>query len=184
MNERITIRLFVFIRFHSFSKGSPKVSNAVPDTQIRRRQDSNLRGQSPVDFASTPLTAWVRPHALREKLEHRVRAGFDVAPADSSTGFGGPRSGLEEYLRNVLERIIRFSWKNYLKIHYGNTSEIQSWCVLPRPKHTLFIWFSEGVWPGSFKHQAFWPWRNHPRSVGFGKSFQPPASWEYCLKII
>ncbi len=31
----------------------------------RRRQDSNLRGQSPVDFESTPLTAWVRlllPH--------------------------------------------------------------------------------------------------------------------------
>ena len=26
----------------------------------RRRQDSNLRGQSPVDFGSTPLTAWVR----------------------------------------------------------------------------------------------------------------------------
>ena len=26
----------------------------------RRRQDSNLRGQSPVDFESTPLTAWVR----------------------------------------------------------------------------------------------------------------------------
>jgi hypothetical protein len=27
---------------------------------MRRRQDSNLRGQSPVDFGSTPLTAWVR----------------------------------------------------------------------------------------------------------------------------
>ena len=26
----------------------------------RSRQDSNLRGQSPVDFWSTPLTAWVR----------------------------------------------------------------------------------------------------------------------------
>ena len=28
--------------------------------KIRSRQDSNLRGQSPVDFWSTPLTAWVR----------------------------------------------------------------------------------------------------------------------------
>ena len=28
--------------------------------QTRSRQDSNLRGQSPVDFWSTPLTAWVR----------------------------------------------------------------------------------------------------------------------------
>ena len=28
--------------------------------KMRSRQDSNLRGQSPVDFWSTPLTAWVR----------------------------------------------------------------------------------------------------------------------------
>ena len=28
--------------------------------KTRSRQDSNLRGQSPVDFWSTPLTAWVR----------------------------------------------------------------------------------------------------------------------------
>ena len=32
--------------------------------KCRSRQDSNLRGQSPVDFWSTPLTAWVRPYLL------------------------------------------------------------------------------------------------------------------------
>ena len=34
----------------------------------RSRQDSNLRGQSPVDFWSTPLTAWVRLLLLAQKL--------------------------------------------------------------------------------------------------------------------
>ena len=40
------------------------------NTKLRRRQDSNLRGQSPVDFGSTPLTAWVRLlRAARQKVE-------------------------------------------------------------------------------------------------------------------
>ena len=37
-------------------------------SKTRRRQDSNLRGQSPVDFWSTPLTAWVRLLLLAQKL--------------------------------------------------------------------------------------------------------------------
>ena len=40
--------------------------SALIFTTKRRRQDSNLRGQSPVDFGSTPLTAWVRLHAMAQ----------------------------------------------------------------------------------------------------------------------
>ena len=42
----------------------PEVVGSIPTAggfgKDRSRQDSNLRGQSPVDFWSTPLTAWVR----------------------------------------------------------------------------------------------------------------------------
>ena len=51
-----------------------------PVKQNRRRQDSNLRGQSPVDFESTPLTAWVRllqrdKCVSRESNPGRLRGG-------------------------------------------------------------------------------------------------------------
>ena len=39
----------------------------------RSRQDSNLRGQSPVDFGSTPLTAWVR--LLPAHLQAKTKCG-------------------------------------------------------------------------------------------------------------
>ena len=45
----------------------------------RRRQDSNLRGQSPVDFWSTPLTAWVRL-LLRAEICHLL--GLNQGPSD------------------------------------------------------------------------------------------------------
>ena len=43
--------------------------------EIRRRQDSNLRGQSPVDFESTPLTAWVRLPAAGQMREPGIEPG-------------------------------------------------------------------------------------------------------------
>ena len=66
----------------------------------RRRQDSNLRGQSPVDFGSTPLTAWVRlllwlvctVHV--KTVRHQACARFCATPAwrngsASVSGAGG-----------------------------------------------------------------------------------------------
>ena len=84
----------------------------------RRRQDSNLRGQSPVDFESTPLTAWVRlPHTKVGDagyrslyLSHAERAlyhlsytptspktqtaGFEPAHAEHTRLAGEPRNHL------------------------------------------------------------------------------------------
>lgn len=50
----------------------PEVEGSTPsagafsllESKKRSRQESNLRGQSPVDFWSTPLTAWVRLRLL------------------------------------------------------------------------------------------------------------------------
>ena len=66
----------------------------------RRRQDSNLRGQSPVDFGSTPLTAWVRLllglvcTMQVETVPHQACAWFGATPAwrngsASVSGAGG-----------------------------------------------------------------------------------------------
>ena len=44
----------------------------LPVWQTRSRQDSNLRGQSPVDFWSTPLTAWVRLLHEEERVRHSI----------------------------------------------------------------------------------------------------------------
>ena len=50
--------------------------------QTRSRQDSNLRGQSPVDFWSTPLTAWVRLLTHSAKCDEggvRTHASEEIA---------------------------------------------------------------------------------------------------------
>ena len=50
--------------------------------QTRSRQDSNLRGQSPVDFWSTPLTAWVRLLTRSAKCDEggvRTHASEEIA---------------------------------------------------------------------------------------------------------
>ena len=54
----------------------------LPVWQTRSRQDSNLRGQSPVDFWSTPLTAWVRLLTRSAKCDEggvRTHASEEIA---------------------------------------------------------------------------------------------------------
>ena len=61
---RYTAELEGLSLFATKSQQLQIITNHDTNNNIRVRQDSNLRRRCLVDFESTPVTAWVRPHMI------------------------------------------------------------------------------------------------------------------------
>ena len=71
----------------------------------RKRQDSNLRGQSPVNFGSTPLTAWVRLLLSKKAMLSRLVRG--ILPASGIMTLHTPHPMRTKHVALCLDVLVR-----------------------------------------------------------------------------
>ena len=105
-----------------------------PELSKRRdRQGSNLRGQSPLDFRSSPVTTWVRSHAPPHLVSHSC---WCVCL-------------LQQWWQGVVSHGVVVSTQDSESCDRGSNPRGRNFCYPPTPVAAIIKGAQPGIEPGT-----------------------------------